>query len=234
METKKCSKCGEEKLLMDFFYRGKDSKCKVCRLAYNRTRYSETIAPNRKKYTYGEVMEKVCKECGEKKPVSEFTKNRQTGCGPSVYKDECKSCKRHLRDRVGESVRAAEYRTLNAEKRKESKRRYLSNPENLEKSRAYAREYAKKNPNRQRVRLLAKYGLDEEGYDTLLQKQDGGCAICGAKENGKKMNFVIDHDHKTGKVRGLLCTQCNAGLGNFGETLSVFHCAIRYLESFNG
>ncbi len=232
METKKCSVCGEEKLVIDFFYKGKDEKCKVCRLAYNRERYAKTTAPDRKKYTYNEVGEKVCSECGEKKPVSEFTKNRHTGTGPSVYKTQCKMCKRLLRDRVGESERAADYNALTADKRRERKRIYLSNPVNLEKSRAYAREYAKKNPHRQRMRILAQYGLNEEGYDALLQNQNGCCAICGTQKNGKKMNFIIDHDHKTGKVRSLLCTQCNAGLGNFRDDFVLLRKAVTYLETF--
>jgi hypothetical protein len=231
MDTKKCMVCGEEKLLMDFFYKGKDSKCKVCRLDYNRSRYAETIAPGRKKYTYRAVNEKVCKECGATKPVSEFTRNRPTGNGPSAYKNECKSCKRLLRDRVKESERGVGYRQQNADKRREAKRRYLSNPENLEKSRAYAREYYKSNPHRHRVRVLAKYGLDEEGYDALLQQQRGGCAICGVKDNGRNANFVIDHDHITGRVRALLCTQCNAGLGNYRDNPDLMLRAAQYLKN---
>lgn len=233
METKVCSICGEEKLIMDFFYKGKDSKCKVCRLEYNRSRYAVTIAPSRKKYTYKEVSEKVCKNCGELKPVAEFSKNRYTGTGPSVYKENCKPCARLLRDRIAEAKRGAEYRSRTVEKRREAKRLYLSNPENLEKSRAYAREYAKKNPHRQRIRILAKYGLTEESYDELLKSQNGVCAICGKSRSEIKSNFVVDHDHKTGRVRGLLCVQCNTSLGNLKDKPSLLHKAAEYLDSFN-
>lgn len=233
METKKCSVCGEEKLIMDFFYKGKDNKCKVCRLAYNRERYSVTIAPSRKKYTYKAVDEKVCKNCGVLKSVSEFSKNRHTGCGPSVYKDNCKSCARILRDRVKESQRAAIYRGKTIEERREKKRLYLSNPENLEKARKYAREYHKKNPHRQRIRILAQYGLTEEGYDELLKNQNGACAICGKGRNEMKSHLVVDHDHKTGKVRGLLCVQCNTSLGNLKDQTDLLKKAAEYLDSFN-
>jgi len=231
MDTKKCSDCGEEKLLMDFFYKGKDSKCKVCRLAYNRSRYAETVAPSRKKYTYKAVDNKVCKNCGELKSVSEFTKNRHTGCGPSVYKENCKSCARLLRDRESESKRAAIYRGKTLDERREKKRLYLSVPENLEKSRAYAREYAKKNPHRQRIRILAQYGLTEEGFDELLKSQNGVCAICGKSRSEMKSNLVVDHDHKTGKVRGLLCVQCNTSLGNLKDNTDLLKKAAEYLEN---
>ncbi len=64
------------------------------------------------------------------------------------------------------------------------------------------------------------YKLNHEQYELMLRNQGGGCAICGAKSNGAsktyiRRRFCIDHNHVTGKVRGLLCVICNAGLGNF-------------------
>jgi hypothetical protein len=233
METKVCTVCGEEKLIMDFFYKGKDSKCKVCRLAYNRSRYAETVAPHTKKYTYDRITEKKCKHCGEVKPISEFAKHHTGVFSESGYRDNCKVCTHLLRDRVGESERHREYRLRTFEQRRERKRQYLSVPENREKNRLYAVEYNKKNPNRQRRRILSQYGIDEETYDNLLQKQCGVCAICGCKSNGRKKHFVVDHDHKTGKVRALLCTQCNAGLGNYYDKENLLRKAAEYLDSFN-
>jgi hypothetical protein len=120
----------------------------------------------------------------------------------------------------------------NTEKRSEGKKEYLSIPENREKNRIYAREYAKKRPEMQRIRLLAKYGLDEAGYDILLHKQDGKCAICGKEHNGKHNVFAIDHCHKSNVVRSLLCKQCNVGLGNFFDDPEVLRKAAEYLERF--
>jgi hypothetical protein len=62
-----------------------------------------------------------------------------------------------------------------------------------------------------------------------LARSDGNCcAICGAKPKGKRL--AMDHDHKTGKIRGLLCMQCNTALGKFRDDTKLLKKAIRYLE----
>jgi len=234
METKKCSVCGIEKNIDEFFkkHAGHDNKCKDCRLAYNRDRYERLIAPQRKKYTYEDVEVKVCTRCKNEKSVTEFNLHHAKTSGSSKYRGECKLCQAKSRDREKARARAKIYNDLHVEERKQKKKEYLSNPENREKSRVYAREYAHKRPEMQRRRLLAKYGLDQAGYDALLQKQDNKCAICGKDNNGKHKVFVIDHCHKTDIVRGLLCKQCNAGLGNYKDSPSLLRKAARYLESF--
>jgi hypothetical protein len=59
----------------------------------------------------------------------------------------------------------------------------------------------------------SRYGLDEEAYNTLITKQKNLCALCSSPPTeGKRL--AIDHDHKTGRVRGLLCTSCNIALGH--------------------
>lgn len=66
-------------------------------------------------------------------------------------------------------------------------------------------------------RLLRTYNMTIEDYDQMLDEQEGVCAICGEHEtrrlHGVIARLSVDHDHKTGKVRGLLCTNCNVGLG---------------------
>lgn len=64
-------------------------------------------------------------------------------------------------------------------------------------------------------------------YDTILADQEGGCGICGQLPNGNRL--AIDHDHGTGEVRGLLCQQCNTGLGSFRDNLELLKRAIAYL-----
>ena len=236
METKKCQDCKKEKPLEEFFdkRKGKDSKCKECRLAYNRERYAKTIALHTKRYTYTDVEVKVCKRCGIEKPVSEFNRHHAKTSGASKYRGECKVCQRLWRQENKEKFKEPSrlYRIKNAEKIKERKREYLSNPENLEKSRKYAREYHRNNPERQHERLCKKYGITAQQYDEMLENQNYGCAICGIKKNGRRINFVIDHDHATGKVRGLLCYQCNVGLGHFKDNPILLRKAADYLETF--
>ena len=97
-----------------------------------------------------------------------------------------------------------------------------------------ARATAWRNQNRGRYReavLLRKYGLTMEAYNKLLRKQRGRCAICGFADQSNPQAFpVVDHCHKTGKVRGLLCRDCNRGLGFLKDQLSYVRKAAVYLS----
>lgn len=74
------------------------------------------------------------------------------------------------------------------------------------------------------------YGLTSEEYEALLAKQGGVCAICGLDEWPGKHNVPrVDHDHKTGRVRGILCDHCNFGLGKFKDDPARLIAAVRYL-----
>ena len=75
--------------------------------------------------------------------------------------------------------------------------------------------------------LQKKYGLTLEEYDALAASQDGRCAICGWKQPS---SLNVDHDHETGRVRGLLCTPCNTGLGLFGDNVALLTKATNYLS----
>lgn len=83
--------------------------------------------------------------------------------------------------------------------------------------------------------LLRKYGITVTEYDAMLEAQDGRCAICGSLPTGSarsgRSRLVVDHDHKTARVRGLLCQGCNTGLGGFYDSIEVVQSAIAYLEN---
>lgn len=79
----------------------------------------------------------------------------------------------------------------------------------------------------QRVSRIRMYGIDVEDYDRMLFEQDGVCYIC--KEHPKKRALDIDHDHKTGKVRGLLCSNHNRALGLLGDDIVLLLRAAEYL-----
>jgi hypothetical protein len=85
---------------------------------------------------------------------------------------------------------------------------------------------------RARIRLLCRYGLTGEQYDALLAAQSGGCAICSTTA-GTKSNptLHVDHDHRTGKVRGLLCQNCNTAIGAFQDDPALLRRASAYLET---
>jgi hypothetical protein len=72
-------------------------------------------------------------------------------------------------------------------------------------------------------------------YNALLQAQSSKCAICGATQGhrscgGRVCRLAVDHDHHTGKVRGLLCNNCNRGLGRFKDSVEILEAAVRYLK----
>lgn len=96
---------------------------------------------------------------------------------------------------------------------------------NLEKARLSRRRYA----------LKAKYGVDEAWYDLTLRAQGGVCAICGEPETTSNQyslrKLCIDHDHKTGKVRGLLCSRCNAVLGRLKDDGKLILKMFYYLKN---
>ena len=68
-------------------------------------------------------------------------------------------------------------------------------------------------------------------YDELLDRQQGCCAICGTDIPGGRGRFHVDHDHDTGEIRGLLCWQCNGGLGKFKDSPALLDRAASYLEA---
>lgn len=87
------------------------------------------------------------------------------------------------------------------------------------------------NDQRYRTRLKRKYGITAAAYDALLQGQGGVCAICqGARAAQGKRPLVVDHDHATGAVRGILCDYCNVALGRMGDDPARLEAAAAYLR----
>ena len=79
-------------------------------------------------------------------------------------------------------------------------------------------------------RVRRTYGVSEGLYNLILDYQGGKCAICRKEPSGKFKNLSVDHDHTTKKVRGLLCNNCNRGLGLLGDTVERLEAAIRYIK----
>ncbi|HDU5574535.1 TPA: endonuclease VII domain-containing protein [Klebsiella aerogenes] len=82
--------------------------------------------------------------------------------------------------------------------------------------------------------LKHNYGISIEHYEFLLSEQNNSCAICGEKETikfrGKLKNLCVDHCHSSGKIRGLLCSSCNRGIGLLKDDPNLLRKAINYLE----
>lgn len=127
---------------------------------------------------------------------------------------------------------------------------------NLDQRRAYGRKWAKRNPekvkakNRQRTLSLSKAsklriqyaarlrrtGLTPESFSVMLGEQGCCCKACHRSltmQSHKINSCCIDHDHKTGKVRGLLCNGCNTAFGLMSEDVNRIRALALYAESFN-
>lgn len=121
-------------------------------------------------------------------------------------------------------------RLKNLEWRRKNPKKYLKN----------ASKYRKNNRNKIReYKLKLKYGLSLEEYEIMFTKQNGKCAICGEVETAKHshtkkiINLAVDHCHTTGKVRELLCQDCNRGLGKFKDDPVRLKAAIEYIKKHN-
>lgn len=123
-------------------------------------------------------------------------------------------------------------------------RKFINETPEEKKKRTYAYQVAwrSRNPswrkykysNYRKYDLKHNYGMTQEAYDTLNSAQCGKCLICfkSAQERRKSdTNLVVDHDHVTGKIRGLLCGRCNSAIGMFRDKIELLEKAIIYLES---
>ena len=108
------------------------------------------------------------------------------------------------------------YKTSNACKSCYTERQKLWNTNNKEK----------RPINNRRHSLKKHYGLTESEHQLMVTKQNGTCAICN-----QEGLLCVDHNHTTGKVRGLLCKSCNLGIGSFADDVERLQAAINYLNS---
>lgn len=145
---------------------------------------------------------KTCKRCNTEKSLSDFFGNKKRKDGVSTY---CKPCQ-------------LEYQ-----------RQRYNDPESHKQHKMDRNIYLKNRKNSVRKWYLkTTYGLTPEQYDEMYSKNEGKCYICLEK---KDYYLHVDHDHKTGKVRGLLCHGCNNALGLFKDNKDSLLRAIEYLEN---
>ena len=148
---------------------------------------------------------KSCYTCKEYKKLTDFFRNNKNKGG---LQGSCKVChnsynkKRRQDNREDTNAKNKIYRELNVEK-------FIT--------------IAKKSK-------LKKYGLTNEQYEQIFLIQKGKCCICTTHQSLLNKALCIDHDHKTGKIRGLLCDLCNRGLGYFKDNKVLLINAAGYLN----
>jgi hypothetical protein len=157
---------------------------------------------------------KKCNICGDNKYVEEFGIDNQR---PDGRRNTCKECK---------NARAREIHSNNPEKAK------ARNLRKKDKRDAYYNSPKGVLINR-RAHLKRSYGITLEEYNTMAEEHNFVCAICSKQETHYRNKVLsVDHCHNTGEVRGLLCSSCNKGIGQFNDDIEALNCAINYLKKY--
>jgi len=95
----------------------------------------------------------------------------------------------------------------------------------------YAREWRRKNPRASRNSDLKKnFGISIDEYERMEEAQGHACAICLQPPTGRYTNLAVDHCHTTGKIRGLLCADCNRGIGLLKDDKDILQRAVKYVS----
>lgn len=145
---------------------------------------------------------KTCSRCHESKPLDAFGVDRSTKDGLNRRCRECTNSSSREKNQ--------KWRKANPEKRREQSRKYrAAEPEKVRRSQRKSR-----------------YKITEQAYVSIVESQCGVCDICHQPFNGKPH---LDHDHATGRVRGLLCHGCNLGIGLLGDDPVRLESALEYL-----
>lgn len=174
-------------------------------------------------------MTKQCPKCKAVKDVSEFGKDSYSKDKLRCY---CKGCCKKYNQACKTEIIKAHKKYQKTKKFKKTRQKYQRSEKGKETNRRYQRSEKCKSRHRG-CRLKRQYKITLEQYDKMFAFQGGVCAICGCPETVKLKNIAkrlsIDHNHITGKVRGLLCHNCNQALGLLGENPVVIKSLLGYI-----
>jgi hypothetical protein len=175
---------------------------------------------------------KKCTTCKIEQPLSEYRKDASR---PDGIHRTCNTCNKEIQRRwyQNNKEKAVEKSFKRYHQKKDiinAKRRQqrINNPEEV---RAKAR--ANYNPIAGKVAGWKNAGIKDmtyERYLQMLESQNNCCAICGYHQDNFKKQLCVDHNHKTGEVRGLLCLACNGGIGKLKDSVELLEKAINYLK----
>ncbi len=160
------------------------------------------------------IIEKKCSKCKEIKNVSEFSKDKYIKDG---YTCRCKKCRNEHYNSYYEKY--PEKAKLKNDEQKDNRFKFYNSDVGIESSR--------------RAHLKRMFNITLEKYNIMLAEHNGVCAICGEPEVYYRNKVLcVDHDHKTDKIRGLLCNRCNRSLGLLKDDKNLLISAINYLTKY--
>lgn len=139
------------------------------------------------------------------------------------------------RQRNLEKVRARQREYQRKRRKTDEYHRYRTEYQNKNKEtlKQKSREFLEKNPTYQRDRHLQyAYGITLERYNEIFSEQKGCCGVCGKHQSEMKQSLVVDHDHQTSVVRGLLCNKCNFMLGLANDDPDILMLGADYLKKW--
>ena len=141
--------------------------------------------------------------------------------------------------RKNRNARRKAWRNANLEKERERSRlhqaKQYADPEARKRLKKNAHKSYRRHAKRRTMEAtIRRYGITEADYLAMLLSQGSVCAICDREERRQqpigKRRLSVDHDHETGQIRGLLCSDCNLGLGKFGDDPDTLLRAVEYLR----
>lgn len=179
---------------------------------------------------------KQCRICLKIKSLENFSNNKQRKDGKETL---CKICKgiydtKHI-IKIDKKIKKyrQQYYLDNKSKIKQNRKTYREKNKDLIKSSDKLRYENNKNGRKDRAYCYvfkSRYGISIEEKKELLLKQNNKCLLC-SKELILLGKSHLDHDHQTGKIRGVLCYSCNLGLGMFKDDIKILKKAVRYLKN---
>lgn len=175
---------------------------------------------------------KQCSCCGEIKSINNFYKQSDRKIG---IRSRCKDCcKKHpyKRNKEKSHITRKKWELKNPDKISAQNKKHRDNPFYKGKIKVYMKQYRKDHKEEFKwSQIKSLYKLSKKDWELLWLYQDGGCAICGKKFKSYA-KADTDHNHKTGKGRGLLCRRCNSAIGLFDDNIELMNLAIKYLLKY--
>lgn len=170
---------------------------------------------------------KTCIRCQTEKPLAAFARCAAKADGLQMWCRECQAA--YVKNRIATNPEARRRAWDRSNERQ--KRLYATDEAFREKRKKAAADWKKRvGPEvvaavDRNCRLKREYGITQADFNRMVLEQGHRCACCGKK----KAKLIVDHDHETGRVRGLVCYSCNVGIGLLGDTHEHIDRAIAYL-----